>query len=441
MFDNLFPKSQLPLKKIAITDLVSILQNVCQISFITRSERSSSYDFDRALPFLAENDLEKHICFVSGTRKTPPLNSERHLYEMNNIIIRYLHIDLNDRSAWDAYDDWEPLSNTKWHFENCFFDASGPNMYAISFPWFGSFRFYKNNFDIRSDLSFGRYWLFVFQTGSRIWFQRNNFRNHHIQTSCVTPKLKTDDSERTSPEVRASASISFIGNWAIASLDISEGYASVSFTGMNQIEQLSFMRILDTTNHSDITLGQEPVVYFGPREKIDRYFHHCLQHRRMFQYLRRLAAMSHDTRQLGVLDKQIDRIEYFLNKEQDTPSLLDFRIWVEYWQDRLLYAWRRWSSDFYRSWMRPLLLIISGYMLMNASPAFVIDSFSLSHWIELTLRPIGEVATFEQSLNRIIGDDYDKLTLFKKTSFKLLGLIQVIWIAMWSFAFARSIKR
>lgn len=440
MLRNPFSKSQLPLKKIAITDLVSVLQHVCQISFITRSEKSSSYDFDRALPFLAENDLEKHISFVSGTRKTLPLNSERHLYEINNIIIRGLHIDLNNRSAWDAYDDWEPLSHAKWHFENCYFDASGSNMYAISFPWFGSFRFYKNNFDFRSD-RFGGYWLFVFQTGSRIWFQRNNFRNHHIQTRCVSPKQELEDSERTGSEVRASSGISFIGNWAIASLDILEGYASVSFTGMNQIESLWFMRISDTTNHGDTTHGQAPVVYFGPREKIDRYFHHCLQHRRMFLYLRRLAAMSHDTRQLGVLDKQIDRIEYFLNKEQDTPSLVDFRIWIEYWQDRLLYAWRRWSSDFYRSWVRPLFLIISGYMLMNAIPVFVIDSFSLSHWIELTLRPIGELAEYEQSLNKIVGDEYDCLSSFKKTSFKLLGLFQVIWIAMWSFAFARSIKR
>ena len=161
----------------------------------------------------------------------------------------------------------------------------------------------------------------------------------------------------------------------------------------------------------------------------------------MFVYLKRLAAVSHDRRQLGVLDRQIDRIEYFLNKEQETPSLVDFRIWIEYWQDRLLYAWRRWSSDFYKSWMRPLLLIMLGYMLMNAVPAFVIDAFSLSHWIELTLRPIGEIAEYEQSLSGIVGANYDKLSSSEKVLFKLVGVAQVIWIGMWSFAFARSIRR
>ena len=210
---------------------------------------------------------------------------------------------------------------------------------------------------------------------------------------------------------------------------------------MNQIERLWFMKISDTTYYDDATHEQEPMVYFGPREKIDRYFHHCLEHRKMFLYLRRLAAIFHDSRQLGVLDKQIDRIEYFLNKEQDTPSLVDLRIWIEYWQDRLLYAWRRWSSDFYKSWMRPLSLIILGYMFMNAVPAFVIDAFSLSHWIELTLRPIGEIAEYEQSLAGIVGDDYDRLSSSAKMSLKLLGLIQVVWISMWGFAFARTIKR
>ena len=219
MFGNFFSKSNSQLKKMAITELNSVLQRVCQMSLVTRSEKSSSYDFDRCLPFLTDNGLEKHISFVSGPIKTLPLNSERHLYDINNIIIRNLHIELNDRSTWAAHDDWEPLSNAKWHFENCYFDASSSNMYAIRFPWLGSFRFYKNDFDFRSG-RFGGYWVFVFQTGSRIWFQRNNFSNHHIQTRCVPPRPESDDSGKKLPELRESGDISFIGNWAISSLDI-----------------------------------------------------------------------------------------------------------------------------------------------------------------------------------------------------------------------------
>ena len=87
------------------------------------------------------------------------------------------------------------------------------------------------------------------------------------------------------------------------------------------------------------------------------------------------------------------------------------------------------------------MLVVVGYTLMNAAPAFVIDGFSVSHWIELTLRPIGEIAEYEQSLNDIVGADYDRISSSAKVLFKLLGVVQVIWIGMWSFAFARAIRR
>ena len=439
MFDNTFPKSHSNLKKIEISELIGVLQHVCQLSFLTRSEKSSSFDFDRSLPYLAENGLRKHITFVSSTSKNLPLNSERHLYGMNDIVIRNLHIDLNDRLAWTAHDDWEPLSHAAWHFENCCFEASS-NMWSIDFPWRGRFRFYKNEFNFR-DSQFVGHWLFIFQTGSWILLQGNNFRGHRIQTRCVPSTLARDASDEAVPEFRESGSISFVGNRAISNLGILEGYSAVSFAGMNRIENLWLMKLSDAAHLGNAMHTQEPMVYFGPREKIDRHFHYCLQHRQMFLRLRHLAAMTHDARQLSVLDKQIDRIEYFLNKEQDAPYPLDYRIWIEYWQDRLLYAWRRWSSDFYKSWMRPLSMIILGYMLLNAAPALIIDAFSLSHWIEFTLRPIGEIAEYEQSLNRIVGGDYDKMSSSIKNWFRLFGFIEVIWIAMWSFAFARSIKR
>lgn len=440
MLDNVFSKSYPQSKKIALTNLIAILQRVCRLSFVTRSEQSSSYDFDKCLPYLTEKGLQGHILFVSRSLEKLPLNSEQHLYEMRNIVFRNLHIDLDDRATWAAHDDWEPLSHAKWHFENCCFDASDSNMYSIHFPWSSSFRFYRNTFDFDSR-RFGGHWLFVFQTGSRILLQRNNFKNHHIQTRCVAPMRDLNDADTEVPEVVGWGDISLIGNRAIASFDILEGYSSVSFTGMNHIDSLWLRRISDGDNHGEAVHKHEPLVYFGPREKIDRHFHHCVQHRRMFLHLRRLAAATHDTRQLVVLDKQIDRIEYFLNKEQDTPSLVDFRIWMEYWQDRLLYAWRRWSSDFYKSWMRPLFMALSGYLLMNAAPVLFVDTFSFSHWIEFSLRPIGEIPEYERSLDRIIGDEYGRLSPAVKTSFGFLGWIQVIWIAMWSFAFARSIRR
>ena len=433
--DRLFLRRGPVIRNVTLSHLIDVLHNVSQLSIVTRSERSSSWDFDKSIPFLEENDLHQHIVFVTPrSSKHLPLNSERHLYEMNNVIIRNIRIDLDDRSGWTGRDDWEPLSHAKWHFEKCCFEASSPNMWPIHFPWSGSFRFYKSTFDFPTSRH-GGYWILVFQNGTRILFQGNDFKGHNIQTRCVPSAMDRETADEAVPEMYVSSSISFVGNKGMYDLHVQEGYSSVALTGMNRIGRLWFDNLL-SAEHAD-----RAAIYFGPREKIDRDFHHCLQHRKLFLSARNLAAANHDTRQLVVLDKQIDRIEYFLNKEQATPFVLDFRIWIEYWQDRLLYAWRRWSSDFYKSWMRPLAMIIFGYMLFNAMPVLFVDAFSLSHWIEFTLRPIGEIAGYEASLSRIVGGDYDMLSSSEKNILRLFGLMEVIWIAMWSFAFAKSIRR
>ena len=423
------------IKKVTLSRLIDILHNVGQLSIVTRSERSSSWDFDKSIPFLEKNDLHKHITFVDRrTSKHLPPNSERHLYDITNIIIRHLRIELDDRSGWTAHDDWEPLSYAMWHFEDCYFEASSSSMWPINFPWSGSFRFYRNKFDFPTN-RYGAYWIIVFRGGSRILFQGNDFTGNSIQTRCVSSVVKQNAEGNTGSEMHASSGISFVGNRRIDDLQFQEGYSFVALTGMNRVERI-WLDQVENAEHR-----QETTIYFGPREKIDRDFHHCLQHRKLFLSLRDLAAANHDERQLAVLDKQIDRIEYFLNKEQDAPFALDYRVWVEYWQDRLLYAWRRWSSDFYKSWTRPLAMIILGYMLINAIPVLFIEDFSLSHWIEFTLRPIGEIAGYEAALSRIIGGDYDTVSSSEKNVLRLFGLIEVIWIAMWSFAFAKAIRR
>ena len=418
------------MKTVQLSHLIEVLQSVCQLSFITRSERSSAWDFDRSAPFLEEHALHKHLNFVSGASRHLPLNSERRPFGMNNIIIQKLHIDLDDRSGWTTHRDWKPLSFAKWHFVNCHFESSSPNMWSMHFPWRGSFRFYRNKFDLRKSRRFGGHWIFSFQNGSRVWFHGNDFKGNHIQTSCITPAIDRNESDEPLSDACGSGSISFIANKQIGELDFQEGYSSVALTGINRIDRLSITTLPDADQGRKTT-----VLHLGPREQIDRAWHYSLHHRDLFLSMRHLAAMNHDTRQVNILDKQLDRIEYFLNKE------LGHRSSIEYWQDRLLYAWRRWSSSFYTSWLRPLSMMILGYILLNAIPAVFIETFSLSHFIDFTLRPINEVAAYEGTLNMLVGSDYDKLSLVQKSVLRLSGLVEIIWIGMCGFAFSRTIKR
>ncbi len=421
-------------KQVKLTRLVEILQEIGKHSMISQSEKSSSWDFDRSLEYVHTQGLQGHIDFVSRKDKGLPLNSERHIYELDNIVIRNLEIELDDQSAWDVVNDWSPISYAQLYFESCRFQRLKSMMSAFVFPWCGSFRFHSNEFCLPSS-HHGGYWVFTFRDWSRVWFVRNNFTGATIQTRCIHTSPLPEGADDITVAERMQGNIAFVANRGVHDLSIQKGYSSIEITGMNRIDRLMVDLVVDLDG------SKRTSIYLGPREKIDPYFHNCLQHRSLFLTMRQIAAMNHDSRQLTVLDRQLERIEYFLNKGQDAPSLLEYQVWIEYWQDRALYAWRRWSSDFYRSWLRPLIALVVGYLLINALPAFWIESFLISHWPDFTLRPITEIATYEASLVRIVGDEYDTVSSSAKRFLKLVGILEVVWISVCGFAFAKSIKR
>ena len=413
------------MKFIKLSELVEILWQACQEATVQSPMGYFSFDLDRSLKFLQEEDLSDHIAFSPRDHDEIPLDSELHQYGMSNVIIQNLQIELDSKKGLTIYSDWQPVSRSKLHFENCHFEAQRADvMYSIIFPWTGSFRFYKNKF------KFAICWIFPFKKGSRVEFQGNDFNNNEIHSLCSSDKF--DDA--CDYQVEIPTSLSFVSNRGISRLHFG-GYTTVSITGANRIERL------DIDEMKEIDVAKSISIFFGLREKIDQEFHYCLHHRHLFLWMRRLAAAKEDARQIRVLDKHIDRIEYFLNKELKTPCILDYSIWVEYWQDRILYAWRRWSSDFYRSWVRPLCWLVLGYLLLNAAPALYLENFTMSHWIEFNLRSVGEIAKYESSLEKIFSGDYESVSLRLKNILRIIGLVEVIWIAMWSFAFVKAIKR
>ena len=421
-------------KHIKLTSLAQVFREIAEQSMISRSEQSMSWDFDRSSNYLCTQGLRDHICFVSRKGIALPLNSERHKYDLYNVVVRNLAIELDDKSEWDKTSDWEPISSAKLHFEGCRFESSSPNMWSMSFPWRGTFRYEKNEFSFPSK-RIGGVWIFSFRQGSRAWLIGNDFTGSSIQTRCINPSESQEHSEDGAENDSWWGRIAFVANKGIHELWTQEGYSTIEITGMNRIDQLSVDLVVDSDPATRTS------IYLGPRERIDPAFHNCLQHRSLFLHMRQIAAMNHDNRQLVVLDRQLERIEYFLNKGQETPSILDYGAWIEYWQDRILHAWRRWSSDFYRSWLRPLVVLIVGYLVINMAPAFFVESFLMTHWMDFTLRPITEIATYEGSLGRIVGDEYKTVPAFAKSLLKLAGLVEVVWIGVWGFALAKSIKR
>ena len=416
-------------RRISFSDLGKILQEVNEKSYIEKTSTKSSWDFTLAIPFLKENGLDENICFRSFD-KGLPLNSERKIYtRLANILIRNLTIKSDDALNWGKQSDWKPAFDAKWHFEECRIEPWTLAQGSIYLPWSGDFRFYKNEFSFDDGKGTQTWWSFVFGRGSDVLFQKSNFENSIIQIRC---KGSENGSDSRHLEL---GKLSFLGNKGIDSLQLMCNADSYVFRGTNHINSLSF------SGQNSNSLDLDSKIYIGPRERIDPYFHYPFHHRNLFLSLREYAGKKQDAYLVNVLDKQLDRVEYFLTKDQEISFVADKREWFEYWQDRILYAWRRWSSDFYRSWLRPLLMIILGYLALNACPLFWIESFTFSDWIAFSLRPISQIHLYAGSLEAVCGDEYKCLPLRSKNWLSFIGLLQMIWIAVWGFAFSKSIKR
>ena len=458
-------------KNISASDLIQVLQDISKKSLIEKTETGMSYDFDLAIPFLREHDLDTHICFPRPpSRKIIPLNSEKNVYDLYNIVIRNLNIQLAGKFIEDIDADWEPTCYAKWHFEECRFEPKSLNIASVFFPWMGDFRFYKNEFDFGDDGG-TRAWLFRFGNNSRVLFQNNDFKNSNIQIGYMLSKVDAqleevswggkeahivkDDSyfeamirksygfseavQIVIPDAYSGhvglRSISLFGNKGIENLRFRCNAEYYVFRGMNHINSLGFNEF--DSNSQNL----KPKIYLGSREKIDLNFHNPLHHRNLFLSMKEFASKKQDTRLVNSLDKQLERIEYFLTKEQEVSWRTDGRQWLEYWQDRILYGWRRWSSDFYRSWLRPFLMLVIGYMVLNAFPKCLFESFTISDWAEFSLRPIQKIPFYAETLSELFEDKYNNISRGGKIFLGFIGLFQVVWVAIWGFAFGKSIKR
>lgn len=462
-------------KKISSDELTEVLQVVHKKSFIDEGDKEGWYNLELTRPFLDSKGLLDHIVIHQ-----PRGDELRHLikrssiYDTHNLLFRNLDIEL--KHPWDLDEDFVWTSDplwVQWHFEHCLFHPSSPNMESIVFGWRGNFRFHKNEFDF-GDSKEMRSWVFAFRHGSRVRLQGHDFRESHLQISHTlshehdlsatqtlswenrTARIVKDRSYYETmirkkyiiPEtVRLHmpdlgpwrpglASLSFLGNRGIDSLQLECNAAYYDFRGMNCISSLRF-RQLGTVHDDEAAFA----IYFGAREKIDPHFGDPHNHRRMFLTLREIAAKRQDSRIASNFDKQIDRIDYFLTKEQKISLRADWRGWIEYWQDRILYEWRRLSSDYYRSWLIPLMMFLLGYLILNAFPWFCIEQFTVHHWLEFSLRPINRMPFYTAELQGMLRAEYETLSNGAIVLLRLIGFVQVIWIALWGFAFGRSVKR
>lgn len=416
-----------PTKEISGTELTEVLRKVNSDSIISKSPTGASWNYELAKPYLEKKGLDQHIQFPKRRYQTDPLKGERNFYNMNNIVISQLKIKLEDSFSPEKEEDREPLSVAKWHLEKCQFLSTSPNMRAFVFPWSGEFRFYRNVFS--SPEGEGRHaWIFPFRNGSGILFQRNDFENGMIQLRQTADEQPDDESNQ-----RGLRYVSFLGNVRIDVLELFGRSELFDIHGANVINRLYI--------EEPFLKSETASIVFGLREKIDPHFHYANHHRKLFLAMKEVANRTQDLFLTNVIERQIDRIDYYIIKDQEISFLKDPKQWIGWWQDRFRYAWRRWSSDFYRSWLRPLLFLILGYLLLNSVPLWLFDFFSFSDWISFSLRPIVSLTSYTKEIESLHNDEFKNVSVTEKNVLNAVGYLQVIWIALWGFALRKAIRR
>ena len=461
-----------PRKSLSASELSTTLQTVCQESITSKSDSGISWDLELAAPFLKSKGLADHV-FIHQPRGQDLLDIQNEAYtRWENLILRRLDITLDEPLVGGTKTDWDLMHwGIKLHFEHCSFKR-GKSAARLVFPWSGSIRFAGNRFVFPTSGIIGA-WLLGFSRMSDVTFQQNDFDNSHIQ---MTSSRVSDDAPQKklsweghsaylredeayhkamirkahdlpeavrltipgSPYSDATTHVglgrvTLVGNRGIGSWLMRCDALNYSFRGRNHIQSLSF--------HESRNDFEDAIVYIGRRERIDTDFRAPFHHRNLFLSTKAVAAGRGDARQVSALERQIDRIEYFLNKEHNASLSDGIGGWLEYWQDRLRHGWRRWSSDFYGSWIRPLMVGALGYLGLNALAWVWIDSFSVTDLVAFTLRRVDRIPFYTAGLQDLYGAEYENLARGSKNWLRAIGLVQNIWIGMWGFAFGKSIRR
>ena len=468
-------------KSVLASELADILRTACRksitsdLSARTRivslpTGKTTSYDLELARPFLKDEGFADHIIMHRPPGGSLFRHPERSMYALNNLIVRRLTITLDQPFVGGSRAGWELMNwALKLHFEHCRFIPSSPNSATIEFPWRGRFRFFRNDFAFSG--RGGRGWLLVFGSMSDVAFHRNRFlesdidlisrhesSDSHIQQLAwenhsayllrdedffkamirrthglpESARLSTLDSGYSTPHVGLWR-VTLLANTGIRNLQMRCSAKHYAFRGRNQMQSLHFGE-----SEEDM---KDSMVYIGPRERIDPGFLSPLHHRELFLHLRGLADGRGDSTLMGRFERHVDRVEYFLTREDKVSVRDGGAAWIEHLQDRIRQSWRRWSSDFYGSWMRPLILGILGYVGLNALAWFWIEAFTVTDWIAFSLRRVDQIPFYTAGLGDLHQAAYDGLTPGNKNWLRVIGTVQNVWIAMCGFAFSKAIRR
>jgi len=256
---------------------------------------------------------------------------------------------------------------------------------------------------------------FSFPDHSRVVFEQNDF------THILAKRNDGNDSNK-----KKGVSLTFNGNkFKKLDLDFSfpcEYPISCHFVGGNEIDVLKWDQVVNRSKfdhygnvvkYDDVQEYNSFRIFFGRNEKIGwrllktryvrTYVGSFYGMRDLFVKLKNLAHVRGDIGQENTIASYISLIEYAQVKNDKW-----YKSW-QGWQDWLLLGWRGVSSKFYTSWLRPIIWLVGGYLVLNAIPFFFLWEEGLSfdfdgYWEFCFYSPI-RILFYADGLKAVLGED------------------------------------
>ena len=393
-------------------ELLQILKDICEKSTIS----DSSWDLELGHKFMSKHEFKDHIWVEY---KPTRIRDKRITPGLNNIVFKNLDIkEITGSFLREYFDNCTLVLQGRIYFglrfERCRFDLRSN---GIILPFAGNYSFYRNKFKYKNEGIIG-HWLFCFGAGSDVFFEKNDFDDNSVQIACdfryfdkhfVKRKMtwqhvearcldgsayyeamirKTYDLPDSVPLLLTNTGYSqhfgfdeiwFVGNRRIDNLSLRTNGKHTFFNGINSIKALN---LEDEGTHS---INRNVRFYFGVREKIDPQFRQPLSHRQMFLTLKDFAVKRQDTDLQRAMDVQLNQIEHHLvNGQWRSIHFWEIGKWIKHLQDRALWFWRKWSADYYRSWLRPLVCGVLTYFSFIAFSLLFVGDWSFQDFFKLS---------------------------------------------------------
>lgn len=410
--------SNVPLNRANLSagHFIDILTEFNRLIVAKVDESSMSTSTDRATSYLERQGLRDHIrVFKKPISEIHRVGQELSGYGIENISVERLEITFDKEINLNVHleswkigpNKWMPVEHFNWHFKCCRF--SGLRTSSLSFTWARGFRF--------DDCSF----LFKVPPGTR------NLALHFGENSDVVFSQVDFGGSRFQIQTHESAlSIELYGNCGIDMLSIFGAAKHFRLNGTNHVSCLSLTQI----EYTDLS-----IVEIGAFEQIDRLFQRPDHHRQLFLELRRKASEREDSRQVNILDAYIDEIDYCLLKAQRVRGM--WRRWL-YLQKRALYWLRKWTSNFHRSWFRPVSAMIIGYAALNILPPLFVESTTVvEDWLRLCANPLSRTS---EHMEQILGKSYTDASGLVKIGTDYVSLSKILWLAGWGIVFRKVLR-